>query len=153
MVVNEHNTEYNLVFPFSCLQVQFDYETRKTAYVSPLPSTEQQLADSINGKDDNIYVMPEYVTSFLLSRNVKLQFSGLDSKTVSTAMQFVGGISAGVGVIGLPFSVNRRAEFHAGVKHMTADRTVDGMVIHIPGAQLIGYYTQVMPQFPKLHDS
>ena len=134
------------------LQVQYDSETRKTAYVSPPPSTEAELADIINGKDDNIYVMPEYVTSFLLSRNVKLEFSDLDSKTVSTAMQVIAGISGGLNLPGLPFGFNSRLSSHAGWKHMTADRTVDGMVIHIPGAQLIGYYTQVMPQFPKPYD-
>ena len=31
----------------------------------------------------------------------------------------------------------------------TADRTANGILFNIPGAQVIGYYTQVIPQFPR----
>lgn len=137
------------------MQIQFDYETKKTAYVSPPSSTEQELADIINGKADNIYVMPEYVTSFLLARDVKLQFSGLDSNTVSRAMQAMFGLSTDASAMiilkGVPLVVgaNTEAGFRFSRNSMTADRTANGMIIEIPGAQVIGYYTQVMPQFPK----
>ena len=123
--------------------------------MSPPPSTEQKLADIINGKDDNIYMMPEYVTSFLLARHVKLQFSGLDSNSVSKAMQFMtshSGSASGTTVLkGVPlvFSVKGGVGLNIGWKSMTAHRTANGMAIEIPGAQIIGYYTQVMPQFPK----
>ena len=128
-------------------QVQHDSETEKTAYVSPPPSTERQLADIINGKHRNIYLMPEYVTSFLLARNVKLQFSGLDSSSVSKAMQTVSdtSVNGNLGIFGFSVSVGKRK----GRQSVTADRTANGMIIHIPGAQIIGYHTQVMPQFPK----
>ena len=32
---------------------------------------------------------------------------------------------------------------------VTADRTANGMIINIPGAQIIGYYTEVLPRFPQ----
>lgn len=32
---------------------------------------------------------------------------------------------------------------------VTADRTANGMIINIPGAQVIGYYTEVLPRFPQ----
>ena len=41
--------------------------------------------------------MPEYVTSFLLARNVELQFSGLDSKSISKGMEMIAGASINVG--------------------------------------------------------
>ena len=94
-----------------------------------------------------------------MARNVKLQFSGLDSKSVDRAMQLMVGLSqAASGTIileGVPvmFNANRQFSFHFGRRSVTADRTANGMVIHIPGAQIIGYYTQVMPQFPKSQDS
>ena len=138
-----------------CIQVQYDSESKKSAYVSPPPSNEQQLADIINGKTENIYVMPEYVTSFLLARNIKLQFSGLDSKTVSRAVQLTASFSESVSlntiIEGTPFTFggSEQAGLHFGWQSVTADRTANGMIIHIPGAQVIGYYTQVMPQFPK----
>ena len=137
------------------MQIQYDYETKKIAYVSPPSSTEQELADIINGKADNIYVMPEYVTSFLLARDVKLQFSGLDSNSVSRAMQAMFGYSIDVGASlileGVPLVVGGSGNlgFRFSRNSMTADRTANGMIIEIPGAQVIGYYTQVMPQFPK----
>jgi hypothetical protein len=137
------------------LQIQYDYETKKVAYVSPPSSTEQELADIINGKADNIYLMPEYVTSFLMARNVKLQFSGVDTNSVTRAMQFMFGLStggSGTAILkGVPLMLGGNAQigFHFGRKTMTAHRTANGMIIEIPGAQVIGYYTQVMPQFPK----
>ncbi len=99
--------------------------------------------------------MPEYVTSFLLARNIRLQFSGVDTNSVNRAMQFMFSHSrggSGTAVLeGVPvvFGGNARIGFHFGRKTMTAHRTANGMIIEIPGAQVIGYYTQVMPQFPK----
>ena len=99
--------------------------------------------------------MPEYVTSFLLARNVRLQFSGLDSNTVSRAMQTMFGFSNDASALfiyeGIPLVVggNAQAGFRFSRNSMTADVTANGMIIEIPGTQVIGYYTQVMPQFPK----
>ena len=100
-------------------------------------------------------MMPEYVTSFLLARHVKLQFSGLDSNSVGRAMQFMTSHSdsaSGSAVLkGVPFVFSAKGGIglHFGWKSMTTHRTTNGMAIEIPGAQIIGYYTQVMPQFPK----
>ena len=97
--------------------------------------------------------MPEYVTSFLLARNVKLQFSGLDSSSVSKAMHLIVGghfnaeLTSNIGLT--LFNLESSAGFQKGKQSVMADRTANGMAIHIPGAQIIGYYTQVMPQFPK----
>ena len=49
----------------------------------------------------------------------------------------------------LVFSVKGGVGLNIGWKSMTVHRTANGMAIEIPGAQIIGYYTQVMPQFPK----
>ena len=87
------------------------------------------------------------MTSFLLARNVKLQFSGLDSSSVSHAMQMMAGgsLSGSYDMFSLSASVGIGKEKQS----ITSDRTANGMIINIPGAQVIGYYTQVVPQFPR----
>ena len=98
--------------------------------------------------------MPEYVTSFLMARNVRLQYAGLDFNTVSKSMQVMVGIQTGggpgYGLMGNMFGGG--VGVNVGKKSMSAHRTANGMVIEIPGAQIIGYYTQVMPQFPKVQE-
>lgn len=91
--------------------------------------------------------MPEYVTSFVMARKVKLQFSGLDSKSISKGVQTMAGASV-TGSYSI-FSFSSSVGVQKGKQSVTADRTANGMVIHIPGAQIVGYYTQVMPMFPK----
>ena len=115
--------------------------------MSPPPSPEKVLRNYINGGDKNLYLLPEYVTSFLLAHNVKLQFSGLDSSSVSHAMQMMAGgsFSASYNMFSMSASVGVGKE----KQRVTADTTANGMIINIPGAQVIGFYTQVMPQFPK----
>ena len=132
-------------------QVQRDSETGKTAYVSPPPADDRKLAEIVDGFSDNIYLMPEYVTSFLLARNVRLEFSGMDSKTVSTAIQLSAGVRAHAGIRGYGMfgGVNSHLSANYGRQWANTRSRTDGMVIEIPGAQIIAYYTNVMPQFPK----
>ena len=115
--------------------------------MSPPPSPEKVLRNYINGGGKNLYLLPEYVTSFLLARNVKLQFSGLDSSSVSHAMQMIAGSSFSASYN--MFSVSASVGIGKEKQRVTADTTANGMIINIPGAQVIGCYTQVMPQFPK----
>lgn len=35
------------------------------------------------------------------------------------------------------------------VSHVVASKTASGMKIKIPGAQIIGYYTETIPKFPQ----
>ena len=90
--------------------------------------------------------MPEYVTGFLLARNVKLQFSELNQKSANHLTQLMVGasFSASFGA----FSLSAAVDKNKIKQKMTADRTANGMVINIPGAQIIGYYTTVLPKFP-----
>ena len=137
------------------MQVLRDSESGKTAYVSPPPTTERGFPDIINGKHHNTYLMPEYVTSFLMARNVRLEYSGLDSNTVSKSMEVMVGIKVGIAPNlamdhkTMMFGVSAGLDVKTGKKSMNSHRTANGMVIEIPGAQIIGYYTQVMPEFPK----
>ena len=129
--------------------MQRDEAQQKNTYVSPGPSTEKDLRDNIRGSRSNLYLLPEYVTSFVLARDVKLQFSEVNANSVSRAMQMIAGgsLSVNYGIF------NAKASF--GTKKtkqsVTADRTANGIIINIPGAQIIGYFTNVLPRFPRSH--
>ena len=130
------------------MQVQVDDDTKGSTFASPPPSSEDDLRKYINGERSHHYLLPEYVTSFLLARNLKLQFSGLKSSSVSHAMQVMTGTSFSASIFGV-FGVSASAGVGKEKQSLTADRTANGMIITIPGAQVIGYYTQVMPEFPR----
>ena len=92
-------------------------------------------------------MLPEYVTSFVLARDIQLQFSGVDASTVSHATQVIAGgsFSASYGM----FSMSASVGLGKTKQSVTADRTANGMIINIPGAQIIGYFTEVLPRFPQ----
>ena len=118
-------------------------------YVSPggEKKTEGEFYQTISTGNSPHYKLPEYPTSFLLVRNIEMEFSGLDSKVVTSTMNEMSHTSGGGGFL----------FFHAGASvtktkstsSVNIQKTADGMKIKIPGAQLIGYYTQVLPPFPS----
>ena len=103
--------------------------------------------EAIGGTAENLFLMPEYTTSFLLGRNINLEFHGLDQKHVSNALR----VTTGVDVSGWYKGIMLQAS--VGVERtkerVVADRTTNGLRITIPGAQIMGYYTNVLPQFPR----
>ena len=116
-------------------------------YVSPGQSlTETQLFDRLT-QSSRQYKLPEYATDFLLARNIELEFSGVDTETVTSFMSEMTHVGGSGGFL----------FFHAGasytktkqVSHVEVKKTANGMNIKIPGAQLIGYYTEVVPLFPQ----
>ena len=131
--------------------MQHDKKEQKKTFVSPgLSLTEGQFRDAVNGAGDdgNLYLLPEYVTSFVLARDVKLQFSGLDSSTANHFMHMTAGASLSASYD--MFSLSASVGIGKMKQSVTADRTANGMIINIPGAQIIGYYTQALPQFPSV---
>lgn len=96
------------------------------------------------------YILPEYVTGLLLSRNINVEFleisAAQSAHAVRTASSSSYSLSGGFGfwkasISGGHSSVRSQRTFKA-------ESTSDGLRITIPGAQIIGYYTQVMPKFP-----
>ena len=131
--------------------MQHDKKEQKKTFVSPgLSLTEGQFRDAVNGAGDdgNLYLLPEYVTNFVLARDVKLQFSGLDSSTANHFMHMTAGASLSASYD--MFSLSASVGIGKMKQSVTADRTANGMIINIPGAQIIGYYTQALPQFPSV---
>lgn len=92
------------------------------------------------------YIMPQYVNAFLLAKDVRLEFRGVDSSVKSKAVQQ----SASAHMSGHygPFSASASFSYGSSNSHMQAESTADGLLIKIPGAQIIGYYVTVVPCFP-----
>lgn len=109
------------------------------------------------GEDDFIqtitsdtYLLPEYVTGLLLSRNINLEFVGISAAQSAHAVRVASSTSYSASG-GFGFwrgSVSGGTRSSSTTRTFSAESTSDGLRISIPGAQIIGYYTQVMPKFP-----
>lgn len=115
-------------------------------YVAPGKElTETEFVQKVTSNNVR-YLLPEYTTGFLLARNIEIEFRGLDSSVVSHAMQSSVHDSSGGGF--LFFSWSSSVSKSKQKSHTAISKTADGMSIKIPGAQIIGYYTQKLPEFP-----
>ena len=101
-------------------------------------------------KEDETYLLPEYVTGLLLSRNVNLEFRGISASQSARAVHRFSSYSYSArGGFG-PWSARVSGGKTKSSSHRTfkMESTSNGLRVSIPGAQVIGYYTQVMPKFP-----
>lgn len=119
-------------------------QTDQELNVSPGPHSEVEFISKI--VPGSGYVLPQYVTGLLLSRNVVLDFSNTDIRHAARAVRssYSASASGGFGFWSASFSFNH------GRSHSTArfEQTSTGLRVSIPGAQVIGYYTQIVPKFP-----
>ena len=96
------------------------------------------------------YLLPEYVTSLLLSRNVNIEFVGVTAAQSARAVRTASSTSYSFGG-GFGFwkaRVSGGSSRSSSHRTFSTESTSNGLRISIPGAQIIGYYTQVMPKFP-----
>ncbi len=111
--------------------------------------SEIDFINTINGDADNgdtIYQLPEYVTSFLLARDIDLEFSNTKKKTLRETESTFSHTSAHASF--LCFSASFSSSSSNYKSRSSVHRTANGMKIKMPGAQIIGYYTQILPKFP-----
>lgn len=127
------------------------YQRSRTPFsVSPGPkSTDSEFVKAVQdstGPDQKHYRIPQYITGLLLARNLDLEFSGLDQQSsrsmVATSMS--ASLSASYG----PFSLSTSFSKSSQKSSFQASSTATGLHVKVPGAQVIGYYTEVVPQFP-----
>lgn len=114
--------------------------------ISPGPfDTDRKFVTAAQDKKSN-YHIPHYLTGLLLARNVELEFSGMDRQSsyrfVATSLSTRASFGWG------PFSVSTSYNRNTQNSRFEATSTETGIRVKIPGAQLIGYYTQITPQFP-----
>ena len=120
----------------------------KVGFVSPGKSfaDEKQYYDAVTGSNPE-YILPEYPTAFLLARNIQLEFSGLDFSTSSYFMSQYSHSESSGGF--LFFHFHHSETKSRQVSHVQTSKTASGLKIKVPGAQLIGYYTETLPKFPN----
>ena len=123
---------------------------QSTLKVSPGPLSEAEFVREVKssyGTTNPSYLLPQYVTGLLLSRNVEVEFTTSDASTSTHAVRVASSasVSGGIGPWRASFS------YSGGRSHRTMNfaSTSTGLRVTIPGAQVIGYYTQVVPRFPK----
>ena len=96
------------------------------------------------------YLMPQYVTGILLVRNMTLNFQ----TTRDTTSSFVresnsrsAGYSYGPFCVSAAYSTSSRSTQTS----YRATTQANGISIGIPGVQMIGYYTEIVPVFPRIN--
>ncbi len=92
--------------------------------------------------------LPEYTTGFLLAKDVSMRFRGVSNNATSHALQesASGTFSGGFG----PFSVSSSFSYGHVSNNVQVSSESDGLQITMPGAQVIGYYVSVLPEFPAV---
>ena len=123
---------------------------RSTLKISPGPLSEAEFVSTVKssyGTTNPSYLLPQYVTGLLLSRNVEVEFATKDASTSAHAVRVAssGSISGGVGL----WKASVSTSYGRTERTMNFESTATGLRVTVPGAQVIGYYTQVVPHFPK----
>ena len=91
-------------------------------------------------------MLPEFVSAFMLAKDIEMEFLGVDSKTKGhTLQQSASGRLSGSY---LTFSASSSFSYGSTSSSLQTESTADGLKFKIPGAQLIGYYTTLLPCFP-----
>ena len=100
--------------------------------------------------DGSPYLLYQYPTAFLLAKDVTMTFTGLSDEDIHTAIlsSFGTSLKGSYGSISFDGSISE-----SGSNIMQASPTVDGLKVYIPGAQVIGYYCDVIPKFPNTYNS
>ena len=133
--------------------ILFFLQKRNSGIVSPgpLPSREDFLFAAHSGR----YLLPHYVSSFIVASNIKLFYPNLGSWNFSDSSNEVNNIvqilmkyaytqilNGGVG----PFSF----ALPTGLDHnFQLKRQNGGLLITLPGGQVIGYILKTVPKFPE----
>ena len=117
---------------------------RNNIKVSPGPqNTDKAFVEAVKPE----HTLPQYVTGLLLCRNLALEFSGVDQETKASFVRT--SLSVGLSVSYGPFELSSGVTHAKQKSSFEATTTASGLRVRIPGVQLVGYYTEVIPKFPK----
>lgn len=125
--------------------IQAEPDERDAPNISPGPK--QDEAEFISNVVAGNYLLPEYVTGLVLSRNVELEFKTKDASVAAHAVSVSHQASASGGFG--PWRASFSYSYGRKERTFNAEASSSGVRITIPGAQVIGYITQVMPKFPS----
>ncbi len=90
--------------------------------------------------------LPEYTTGFLLAKDVSMRFRGISNNATSHALQE--SASTRMSFRYGPFTSSTSFNYGHDSSKVHVSAQSNGLQIDIPGAQIIGYYTSVLPKFP-----
>ena len=108
--------------------------------------TEKDFIEKMT-EDDQPYLLPEFVSAFLLAKDIEMEFTGIDSETQvfmkqqSAERKLSGNFAC--------FTASSAFDYGDADINIHTESTIDGLKIKIPGAQAIGYYTTILPCFPN----
>ena len=113
-------------------------------------------ADFINaitggdGPDEYIYRLPEYVTSFLLAKNIEFEISSKSSSLYRTFVSEMSSTShtSAMNVLVAQVRSSSFSSTSSSKGRSQVERTASGFKLKVPGVLVIGYYTTVLPKFP-----
>ena len=110
------------------------------------------------------YLMPQFTSSLVLASNVSLFFPGLgswrDEQTndidnhtsgiITTLMKYAYALTleGGYG----PFTLAPKGSIRKDVHNFRVERRNGGVLIRVPGAQVIGFVSTVVPKFPEIQE-
>ena len=137
---------HNIPIRYCLISFQSESYENNVVYMSPGTSfsDDQSFYQELHRAH---YKLPEFPTSFLLARKIELEFSDVSQDVVTATMSET--TSASSSVRFLCFNAHASYSKNKQTSHSQVQRTSNGMKISIPGAQMIGYYTQVLPKFPQ----
>ena len=138
---------------FSKLFIFYFIQKEKTKPISPGYMKERDFYDEVtkNTTDWPPYLLYQYPTAFLLARDITMDFIGLSNEAKLAALISSSGPSfqGNYGPISFGGSVSASGSYN----HMQVLSTPNGVKVYIPGAQIIGYYCDVIPKFPNPYNS
>ncbi len=111
--------------------------------------SERDFYDEVT-RGNSPYQLYQFSTAFLLAKDITVDFSGLSDKAKQSALASSFGPSA-QGSFG-PISFEGSTSGSGSYNHMQASSTASGVKVYIPGAQIIGYYCDVVPKFPNTYN-
>lgn len=107
--------------------------------------------------ESGMYLMPQYTSSLILASDVKVFFPGLgawndtdDDDNINGAIHilmeyaYAPNLEGGFG----PFTFAPADDTHTNPHNFRVERKNGGILLTVPGAQIIGYITKVVPKFP-----
>ena len=162
-IFDDRNLEFVSCFVQQCFVFWFHYsimcmyslQVSNTGTITTLGApgrylTEKEFINAMLAGDkpgDVVYRLPEYVTSFLLAKDIDFEISNTHKSFFDTFMESTADASAsGKALFFFKASVSEFSNTKDARTRLY--KTANGMKIKIPGAQMIGYYTQKLPMFP-----
>ena len=122
---------------------------RDSSKVSPGPF--ETDADFVSSQKTTTYRLPQYITGLLLCRNLTLEFEDVQGQQYSSYSYalIAASLDVGADVNWGIFKLSARYARSSQKSSFEASKTATGLRIRVPGVQMIGYYTEVTPKFPK----